>query len=166
MGILISIHRSTEEHAAACVWSGSDKWASALVRQLGEVSAFAPWFYEPSDEAFCSSATGVRSASARAASGNEYARAGSDPPLASKPSSTISLSRKRTERLSARKVRVCLQGHHSYWASVNGVHETLKALRSGARPSELKAIAPQDLQRRVLRQADYASWQKQFLREE
>jgi carboxyvinyl-carboxyphosphonate phosphorylmutase len=65
--------------------------------------------------------------------------------------------------LSARNVRVCLQGHHSYWAAVNGVHETLKALRGGAKPSELKAIASPDLQKRVLRQAEHAKWQKEFL---
>jgi carboxyvinyl-carboxyphosphonate phosphorylmutase len=65
--------------------------------------------------------------------------------------------------LSARNVRVCLQGHHSYWAAVNGVHETLKALRGGAKPSELQAIAPPDLQKRVLRQSDYAKMQKEFL---
>jgi carboxyvinyl-carboxyphosphonate phosphorylmutase len=65
--------------------------------------------------------------------------------------------------LSARNVRVCLQGHHSYWAAVNGVHETLKALRGGAKPSELKAIAASDLQKRVLRQTEHAKWQKEFL---
>jgi carboxyvinyl-carboxyphosphonate phosphorylmutase len=65
--------------------------------------------------------------------------------------------------LSARNVRVCLQGHQSYWASVNGVYETLKALREGAKPSTLKGIASADLQRRVMRQADYSAWQKDFL---
>jgi carboxyvinyl-carboxyphosphonate phosphorylmutase len=65
--------------------------------------------------------------------------------------------------LSARNVRVCLQGHQSYWASVNGVYETLKALREGARPSQLKGIAPASLQKRVLRQDDYAKWTKEYL---
>ena len=37
--------------------------------------------------------------------------------------------------LSARNVRVCLQGHHQFWAGVQGVHDTLKALREGAKPS-------------------------------
>ena len=58
--------------------------------------------------------------------------------------------------LSARNVRVCLQGHHSFWASVQGVYDTLKALREGAMPSDLKNIASADMQRRVLRQDDYA----------
>ena len=65
--------------------------------------------------------------------------------------------------LSARNVRVCLQGHQSFWASVQGVHDALKALREGAKPGELKNIASADLQKRVLRQADYAKWSKEFL---
>ena len=65
--------------------------------------------------------------------------------------------------LSARNVRVCLQGHQSFWAGVQGVHDTLKALRDGAKPSELKNIASADLQKQVLRQADYAKWSKEFL---
>jgi oxaloacetate decarboxylase len=65
--------------------------------------------------------------------------------------------------LSARNVRVCLQGHHQFWAGVQGVHDTLKALREGAKPGELKNIASADLQKRVLRQADYAKWAKEFL---
>ena len=28
-------------------------------------------------------------------------------------------------------MRVCLQGHHQFWAGVQGVHDTLKALREG-----------------------------------
>jgi carboxyvinyl-carboxyphosphonate phosphorylmutase len=65
--------------------------------------------------------------------------------------------------LSARKVRICLQGHHSFWAAVQGVHDTLKALRDGAKPSELKNVASAELQRRVLRQDDYGRWAGEFL---
>src|SRR5262245_18592102 len=65
--------------------------------------------------------------------------------------------------LSARNVRVCLQGHQSFWAAVQGIHDTLKALRDGAKPSDLKNIASADLQRRVLRQDDYRRWAQQFL---
>jgi carboxyvinyl-carboxyphosphonate phosphorylmutase len=66
--------------------------------------------------------------------------------------------------LSARNVKVCLQGHHSFWASVQGVHDTLKALRDGVKPSALKNVASAELQRRVLRQDDYGRWSKDFLR--
>jgi carboxyvinyl-carboxyphosphonate phosphorylmutase len=65
--------------------------------------------------------------------------------------------------LSARKVRVCLQGHHQFWAGVQGVHNTLKALREGVKPSELKNIASADMQKKLLRQADYTKWSKDFL---
>ncbi len=65
--------------------------------------------------------------------------------------------------LSARNVKVCLQGHHSFWASVQGVHDTLKALRDGTKPADLKNIASADLQRRVLRQDAYGRWSKDFL---
>jgi len=65
--------------------------------------------------------------------------------------------------LSARNVRVCLQGHQSFWAAVQGVYDALKALRGGTRPSELKNIASADWQKRVLRQADYDQWSKEYL---
>ena len=65
--------------------------------------------------------------------------------------------------LSARNVRVCLQGHHSFWASVQGVHDTLKALREGTMPSDLKNVASADMQRHVLRQDAYASLSKDVL---
>jgi carboxyvinyl-carboxyphosphonate phosphorylmutase len=66
--------------------------------------------------------------------------------------------------LSARKVRVCLQGHHQFWAGVQGVYNTLKALREGTKPSELKNVASADMQKKLLRQADYAKWSKDFLK--
>ncbi len=65
--------------------------------------------------------------------------------------------------LSARRVRVCLQGHHSFWASVQAVHDTLKALREGTMPADLKNIASADTQRRVLRQDAYSRLSKDVL---
>jgi carboxyvinyl-carboxyphosphonate phosphorylmutase len=65
--------------------------------------------------------------------------------------------------LSARNVRVCLQGHLPFMAAVNAVHETLKALRSGTPPANIKTGASPDLMKQVTRQADYARWSKQFL---
>ena len=65
--------------------------------------------------------------------------------------------------LSARNVRVCLQGHQSFWASVQGVYDTLKALREGTKPADLKNIASADLQKRVLRQDDHARMTRDFL---
>ena len=65
--------------------------------------------------------------------------------------------------LSARNVRVCLQGHQSFWASVQGVYDTLKALREGTKPADLKNIASADLQKKVLRHDDYARMSRDFL---
>jgi len=65
--------------------------------------------------------------------------------------------------LSARNVRVCLQGHMPFMAAVKAVHETLKALRDGTAPASIKTIASPELMKQVTRQADYAKWSKDFL---
>jgi oxaloacetate decarboxylase len=65
--------------------------------------------------------------------------------------------------LSARNVRICLQGHLPFMAAVNAVHETLKALRAGTPPADIKAVASPDLMKQVTRHADYARWSKEFL---
>jgi oxaloacetate decarboxylase len=65
--------------------------------------------------------------------------------------------------LSARNVRVCLQGHLPFLAAVNAAYETLKALRDGTPPAQIKSIASSDLMKQVTRQADYAKWSKEFL---
>ena len=48
-------------------------------------------------------------------------------------------------------------------AAVNAVYETMKALRAGAPPANMKTVASPDLMKRVTRQADYARWSKEFL---
>ena len=65
--------------------------------------------------------------------------------------------------LSARNVRVCLQGHLPFWAGVKAVYETLKALREGTPMADIKTAASADLQKKVTRQADYTAWAKNFL---
>jgi len=65
--------------------------------------------------------------------------------------------------LSARNVRVCLQGHLPFMAAVNAVHETLKALRFGTPPANIKPIASPELMKQVARHADYSNWSKDFL---
>jgi len=66
--------------------------------------------------------------------------------------------------LSARNVRVCLQGHMPIMAAINAVHDTLKALRDGKPAWELENISPPSaLLKRVTRQADYTAWTKDFL---
>jgi oxaloacetate decarboxylase len=65
--------------------------------------------------------------------------------------------------LSARNVRVCLQGHLPFMAAVNTVYETLKALRAGTLPADIKGVASADLMKKVTRQAEYGAWAKEFL---
>jgi carboxyvinyl-carboxyphosphonate phosphorylmutase len=65
--------------------------------------------------------------------------------------------------LASRRVRVALQGHQPFSAAVQAVYNTLKALREGAKPSELPGIASAELMRRVTRDGDYKSWTEKFL---
>ena len=67
--------------------------------------------------------------------------------------------------LSARNVRVCLQGHTPIMAAINAVHVTLKALREGKPGWEFENISPpSDLMKRATRQAEYAALRSDFLK--
>lgn len=65
--------------------------------------------------------------------------------------------------LGAHGVRVALQGHQPFAASVNAIHRTLKALRDGTPPAELEQIAPGDMMKQFTRDADYQRWMDEFL---
>ena len=66
--------------------------------------------------------------------------------------------------LAANGVRVSLQGHLSFQASVKAVYDTLKALRDGVQPGDLRPnLASADLMTQVTRGADYAQWTQEFL---
>jgi carboxyvinyl-carboxyphosphonate phosphorylmutase len=65
--------------------------------------------------------------------------------------------------LAAHRVRVALQTHAPFSAAVQAVYDTLKALREGVPPRELKKIAPPELMHRVTRANDYHRWTKDFL---
>jgi len=66
--------------------------------------------------------------------------------------------------LSARSVRICLQGHAPFNAAVVAIHATLKALRDGKPWWELQNISPpSDLLKQATRLADYQAWTKDFL---
>jgi carboxyvinyl-carboxyphosphonate phosphorylmutase len=65
--------------------------------------------------------------------------------------------------LAAHRVRVALQTHAPFSAAVQAVYDTLKALREGVPPRELKNIAPPELMRRVTRADDYQQWTRDFL---
>jgi carboxyvinyl-carboxyphosphonate phosphorylmutase len=65
--------------------------------------------------------------------------------------------------LASHRVRVALQTHAPFSAAVQAVYDTLKALRDGVAPRDLKNIAPPELMRRVTRVDDYQQWTKDFL---
>jgi oxaloacetate decarboxylase len=69
-----------------------------------------------------------------------------------------------SEYLAARGVRVALQGHLPIMAAVEAVRETLKALRSGTKPSAIPGVASAELMRQVTRDDHYKRWAEQFLR--
>jgi oxaloacetate decarboxylase len=65
--------------------------------------------------------------------------------------------------LTTRNVRVCLQGHLPFWAGVRAVYDTLKSLREGTPAAQIATAASPDLQKQLLRQADYVKWTRSFL---
>jgi carboxyvinyl-carboxyphosphonate phosphorylmutase len=67
------------------------------------------------------------------------------------------------EYLASRRVRIALQGHQPFAAGVKAVYDTLKALREGVQPGDLKGVASADLMKQVTRDADYMKWAKEFL---
>lgn len=67
------------------------------------------------------------------------------------------------EELSAMGVRVSLQGHQSFMASVQATYDTLKALRDGTAPEDLTGLAPGAMMKRLMRDADYKGWMKDGL---
>jgi carboxyvinyl-carboxyphosphonate phosphorylmutase len=64
--------------------------------------------------------------------------------------------------LSARKVRVSLQGHTPFMATIRAVYEALKSLREGRPPAEIQVASP-DLVKRASRDDDYQRWLQEFL---
>src|SRR5207253_575281 len=61
------------------------------------------------------------------------------------------------------RVRVALQGHAPFAAATQAVYDTLKALREGIRPKELKGLASADLTGRVTREAETKARSREFL---
>ncbi|MCG8560628.1 MAG: isocitrate lyase/PEP mutase family protein [Hyphomicrobiales bacterium] len=65
--------------------------------------------------------------------------------------------------LAEKRVRVCLRGHQTVRAAVQAIHDTMKALRDGVPPAELKGLASPELMRQVTRADDYARWTGDYL---
>ena len=68
------------------------------------------------------------------------------------------------EFLTAHGVRVAHQGHLPFAGAVQGVYDTLKALRDGVAPTELRAkVASTELMNQLTRRADYNRWTDEYL---
>ena len=65
--------------------------------------------------------------------------------------------------LANKRVRIALQGHAPFAAATLAVYETLKALREGRAPKDLKALASSELTARVTRDADVKARAGEFL---
>jgi carboxyvinyl-carboxyphosphonate phosphorylmutase len=68
------------------------------------------------------------------------------------------------EFLTAHGVRVAHQGHLPFAGAVQGVYDTLKALRDGVAPTALRAkVASTELLSQLTRRADYNRWTDEYL---
>lgn len=65
--------------------------------------------------------------------------------------------------LASQRVRIALQGHQPFAAAVQAVHDTLKALREGTRPADLKGVASPALMKTLTREEVHAAWTREFL---
>jgi len=65
--------------------------------------------------------------------------------------------------LASQRVRIALQGHAPFAAATQAVYETLKALREGTSPKNLKGIASSELTGRVMREAETKARSGEFL---
>jgi oxaloacetate decarboxylase len=65
--------------------------------------------------------------------------------------------------LASQRVRIALQGHAPFAAATQAVYATLKALRDGELPKNLKDVASSELTGRVTRDADMKTRSSEFL---
>ena len=68
-----------------------------------------------------------------------------------------------SDYLARQRVRIALQGHAPFAAATQAVYATLKALREGTSPKELKGLASAELTSRAMREADVKSRSGEFL---
>jgi len=65
--------------------------------------------------------------------------------------------------LISQRVRIALQGHTPFAAATQAVYDTLKALRDGTSPKDLKGLPSSQLTSRVTRDADMKTRSAEFL---
>ena len=66
--------------------------------------------------------------------------------------------------LSAKNVRICLQGHQPFGAAVKAIYDTLKALREGTPADDLKGIASAELMEKVTLNKEYKDMFMKYLK--
>lgn len=62
------------------------------------------------------------------------------------------------------RVRICLQGHLPIMAAVQAIYDTMRALRDGTKPTEIKGTAPASLMTTLTQQAKFDEQSRLFLR--
>lgn len=68
------------------------------------------------------------------------------------------------ERLASLGVRIALQGHMPFYAAIQAVYDTLKHLRDGGSPADLRdKTASAELLDIAMKRPDYARWQREYL---
>jgi carboxyvinyl-carboxyphosphonate phosphorylmutase len=67
------------------------------------------------------------------------------------------------DHLAGQRVRIALQGHAPIAAATQAVYDTLKALRDGTAPKDLKGLASPALTTRVMREAEARARNADFL---
>ena len=65
--------------------------------------------------------------------------------------------------LVSQRVKIALQGHTPFAAATQAVYETLKALREGTKPKELKGLPPAQLTARLMRDAEAKTRAGEFI---
>jgi carboxyvinyl-carboxyphosphonate phosphorylmutase len=65
--------------------------------------------------------------------------------------------------LGGQRVRIALQGHAPFAAATEAVYQTLKALREGLPPKQLKGLASAELTGRLTREAEVKARSREFL---
>ena len=65
--------------------------------------------------------------------------------------------------LAGQRARIALQGHQPIMAAIQAAHDTLKALKDGTQPGDLKNLPSKELIKQVTRAGDIDRWTKEFL---
>ena len=66
--------------------------------------------------------------------------------------------------LSAKNVRICLQGHQPFSAAVKAIYDTMKALREGTPTEKLQGIASAELMGKLTKNNDYEDMFDKYLK--